>query len=298
MGLTLNDNDMIASNNINTLTYYDLYQRLKAIALVMFKWENLPDPIPAQFIEKTLYEYGVAGFINDKTLGHMVTKLAVAGKLNHYDQPVRYRAWAIEYNKAYDRDDLVVIKNNYQERPTSQTIKLYAQRLYEVERSTDVNIKLQKFPLVIRGPKSQLMSLKNIFMKYDGNQPAIYADAMLDENAIKAIKTDVPYIADKLIQYKHELWNECLTFLGINNLNGDKKERLIVDEANANGQLIELSADVMLSARLEAAEQINKLFGLDVKVSLRRQPGQEPQPMLPDWPGPDQGDQGGEIPNG
>ena len=117
-----------------------------------------------------------------------------------------------------------------------------------------------------------LMSLKNIFMTYDGNHPAIYADPMLDDNAIKAIKTDVPYVADKLLQYKHELWNECLTFLGINNLNSDKKERLIVDEANANEQLIQISADVMLATRQEAAKQINDKYKLDVRVGLRREP--------------------------
>ena len=100
---------------------------------------------------------------------------------------------------------------------------------------------------------------------------------MLDDNAIRAIKTDVPYVADKLLVYKHELWNECLTFLGINNINGDKKERLIVDEANANTQLIELSADIMLASRQEAVKEINKKFGLNIIVKLRRDFEQEIQ---------------------
>lgn len=276
MALKLNgESTILKTNQMNVLTFFDIYQRLKSIALVMFKWENLPNEIPAQFIEKTLYHYGQAGFFQDDKYGMMVSKISVDGKLNFYDQPIRYQANAQEYHKRFDREDLVVIKNNYLIRPTHQTILLYANRLYEVERSTDVNIKLQKFPLIIRGQKSMLMSLKNIFMKYDGNHPAIYADPMLDDNAIKAIKTDVPYVADKLLMYKHELWNECLTFLGINNLNSDKKERLIVDEANANGQLIQLSADVMLAARQEAVDQINDKYGLDVTVSLRREPDQD-----------------------
>ena len=292
MGLSLNPGtELLKTNQQNVLTFHDLYQRLKSIALVMFKWENLPNDIPGYFIEQSLYQYGQAGFFNDPTLGYMVTKINTAGKLNIYDQPVRYQAWAIGYSKQYDRDDLVVIKNNYLERATHETLLLYANRLYEVERSAETNIKLQKYPLIIRGQKSMLMSLKNIFMKYDGNQPAIYADPMLDDNAIRAIKTDVPYVADKLLMYKHELWNECMTFLGINNINGDKKERLIVDEANANGQLIKLSADVMLSSRQDAVKQINEKYGLDVTVSLRQEFEETPTFMF----GSDQDEsQGGE----
>ncbi len=292
MGLSLNPGtEILKTNQQNVLTFHDLYQRLKSIALVMFKWENLPNDIPGDFIEQTLYQYGQVGFFNDPTLGYMVTKINPAGKLNIYDQPVRYQAWAIGYSKLYDRDDLVVIKNNYLTRATHETLLLYANRLYEVERSAETNIKLQKYPLIIRGQKSMLMSLKNIFMKYDGNQPAIYADPMLDDNAIRAIKTDVPYVADKLLQYKHELWNECMTFLGINNINGDKKERLIVDEANANGQLIKLSADVMLSSRQDAVKQINEKYGLNVSVSLRQEFEETPAFMF----GQDQDEpQGGE----
>ncbi len=274
MALTLNEQtEILKTNQMNVLTFHDLYRRLKSIALVLFRWENLPNNIPADFIEETLYQQGRAGFFYDPTYGYMVTRITTAGKLNIYNQPVRYQTvTSTGYSKQWAIDELVIIKNNYLQRPTHETITLYANRLYEVERSAEVNIKLQKFPLIIRGQKSMLMSLKNIFMKYDGNQPAIYADPMLDDNAIKAIKTDVPYVADKLLQYKHELWNECLTFLGVNNLNSDKKERLIVDEANANGQLIQLSADVMLSARQEAADAINERYGLEVSVDLRQKP--------------------------
>ena len=292
MSLSLNPgSEVLKTNQMNVLTFHDLYQRLKSIALVMFKWENLPNNIPAHFIEHSLYNYGRAGFFSDPSLGYMVTKINTAGKLNIYDEPVKFQAWAVGYSKQYDRDDLVIIKNNYLERATHATLLLYANRLYEVERSAETNIKLQKYPLIIRGQKSMLMSLKNIFMKYDGNQPAIYVDPMLDDNALKAIKTDVPYVADKLLLYKHELWNECMTFLGINNINGDKKERLIVDEANANSQLVQLSADVMLSSRQEAVQEINDKYNLDIKVSLRRDFEQAPAFMF----GPEEQAGGEEI---
>ena len=38
--------------------------------------------------------------------------------------------------------------------------------------------------------------------------------------------------------HKHEIWNECMTFLGINNANTDKRERLITNEVDSNNDLI------------------------------------------------------------
>ena len=70
---------------------------------------------------------------------------------------------------------------------------------------------------------------------------------------------------------KMNIWNECLTYLGINNANTDKKERLISNEVDANDQLVEACGDIMLKARKEACERINKLFGTNISVERRTQ---------------------------
>ena len=85
-------------------------------------------------------------------------------------------------------------------------------------------------------------------------------------------KKVAPYVADKLIAYKKEIWNEFLTFLGINNVLVDKKERLVTDEANANNEVVNLNLQSFLIPRQEACKQFNKLFGLegtDKEVSVK-----------------------------
>ena len=88
---------------------------------------------------------------------------------------------------------------------------------------------------------------------------------------MRVLPTNPPFIADKLNDYKKEIWNEALTFLGINNLN-EKKERLITEETNSNNELINLNLQSYLTPRKEACKRFNTLFGLegdkaiDVKV--------------------------------
>lgn len=152
-------------------------------------------------------------------------------------------------------------------------MELFALRLYEAERTADVNIKAQKTPVMILLNEKQRLTMKNLYNQYDGNQPFIFGDKdNLSQEQLKAINTEAPFIADKIIDYKKEIWNEALTFLGINNIMVDKKERLITDEANSNNELINLNLQSYLAPRLEACKQFNEKFGLtgtDKEISVR-----------------------------
>ena len=152
-------------------------------------------------------------------------------------------------------------------------MELFALRLYEAERTADVNIKAQKTPVLLLMDEKQRLTMENLYSQYEGNRPVIFGDKnSLGENVIKAINTQAPFIADKIIDYKKEIWNEALTFLGINNIMVDKKERLITDEANSNNELINLNLQSCLAPRQEACRQFNEKFGFtgtDKEISVR-----------------------------
>ena len=57
-----------------------------------------------------------------------------------------------------------------------------------------------------------------------------------------------------------------MTFFGINNVNINKKERLITNEVDSNNEEIALSNDSMLDERVKAIEMVNKKFDCDIKV--------------------------------
>lgn len=142
-------------------------------------------------------------------------------------------------------------------------MNLFALRLYEAERTSDTNLKAQKTPVLLLVDEKQRLLLENLYSQYDGNMPFIFGDKLqLDKGLIQAISTLAPFLLDKLQDYKKEIWNEALTFLGINNIMIDKKERLITDEANSNNELINLNLQSFLAPRKEACKQFNEKFGL------------------------------------
>ena len=268
--------EFIDSAVLNTETYLNYLERLKQVAISQFEWLNLPSSMNAQFLERCLYEFGKASLLKTKDYGFINAKAVGSSDLNIYMLPSSINCFSTDslnedrklYNGFLDEetseyDYCVLVKNNQDMIPTEPTLRLFAWRLYEAERTCDVNIKAQKTPVLIVGDESLKLAMKNLFEKYEGNEPVIYADKkQLGTDTLRALKTDAPFIADKVMEYKKEIWNEALTFLGINNINVEKRERLVKEEANANNELVNLNLQNRLLVRKEACKQFNELFNL------------------------------------
>lgn len=260
--------------SVNNATYVDYLDRLKLVATSLFTWEGLDEVAgigASRFLELALYENGRGVFFKDDELGYMALRVNPNDKFNVYMLPTKVICYSFEYNKEKDFDDVVYIMNNNLQKPTLETLKLFAYRLYEVERTIDTNLLAQKTPILIEGDTKTILTLKNVYMQYSGNTPFIFGNKQYDlSNKLSVLKTDAPYLLDKLTLYKHEIWNECLSFLGINNANTDKKERLITDEVNSNNELINYYLNCFYKTRKEACEQINKKYGLNIQIKLNK----------------------------
>lgn len=268
--------DELISSSLNSKTYNDYFRRLSNIALTLFDWHNLPNNIPQRFIEKILFRHGKIAFFNDINKGFLVTKCTPSGEFNIYEEPILWNCYSYIYNAIIPNNELVIIRNNRFEHPTFDTLNLFALRLAEIERTINVNINVQKTPFFIECEEEERISLQNVFKDIESNKVAIFSRKRKNSNyksvidSIKVLNTNAPFISDKLTMIKHDVFNEAMTFLGINNANTDKKERLITDEVLSNVEQVDMSAQSMYKTRLEACEEINKLFNLNVSVTMRK----------------------------
>lgn len=261
------------SKALNDRILTDYFYRLMLISKALFKWENLPNGIDEKWIERYLFTEGACIFYKDPTLGFMVAKMGENGMLNAYDEPTDVFPYATNYEytgeQLINNANCVIIRNNDDMLPTAPTIQLYAYKLTNIDRTIDTNIMAMKMPIIVKCTDKQKLSLKQAMNQRNDNEPVIYADKSLNTEEISVLKTDAPIVFDKLQIQKHAVWNECMTFLGVNNANMDKRERLVDDEVQANNEQVQASEDVMLKARERACELINKMFGTNIKVSRR-----------------------------
>lgn len=259
------------SASSNKASYIQYYNRLMELSISMFEWENLPDTIDSRFLELVLFADGMSVFFEDEEIGYLALRTAIGGHLNLYQIPTERRAYASNgYQKQLNEDNSVIIFNNMLHTNSELEIEIYAKKLYNLDRAIEVNANAQKTPILITCEENQRLTLKNMYMQYDGNEPVIYGDKNINPNSLKVLTTGSPYVADKLYQLKMQIWNEALTYLGISNLNVQKKERLISDEVLRNQGGTIASRYSRLNARRQACEQINKMFGLNINVDYRK----------------------------
>jgi len=254
----------------NDVIFQQYYNRLLELSISMFEWTGLPDSIDPRFLELVLFGDGFSIFFKDDVLGFLALRTMIGGRLDVYQIPMERRAYASNgYNMKLDSSNSVIIYNNMIHTNSVLEVENFSARLAKLDRIIDVNCNAQKTPVLITCDESQRLTMKNLYMKYEGNVPYIFGDSNLNPNSIKVLKTDAPYNADKLYTLKTQIWNEALTYLGISNVNIQKRERLITDEVMRNQGGTIASRYSRLESRRQACKQINKMFGLDIWCNYR-----------------------------
>lgn len=255
----------------NSMAYNLYYLRLMELSISMFEWKNMPDTVDTRYLELMLFQDGQVVFFEDEALGKLTLQVAGNGKYDIYGIPRKRRAYG---NNGYQNSDLneknsVIIFNNMLHLNSMLPCIDYAEKLYDLDQTIIINAKAQKTPVLITCPEKKRLTMKNVYMQYDGNQPFIFGTDEFDPKSLQVLKTDAPFVADKLYQLKTQVWNEALTYLGISNTNTQKKERMLTDEVIRNMGGTIASRYSRLNARRDACDKINKMFGLNIECNFR-----------------------------
>ena len=268
------------SANANAIAEQYYLSRLSELAMSMFKWKNLPDTVDSRFLEYTLFYEGAVVFFQDENLkenqlaekgGYLALQVVLGGDLNVYRVPNTRKAYAVNgYINNLNQKNSVIIWNNMIRLPEYGRMMFYANKLYQIDRAIDVNVKGQRFPIAILCDEEQRLTMKNVYKQYDGNEPFIFGDKNLDLNNIQVVNTGSPYVADKLQQLKNNIWSEAMMCLGIPNSPSEKKERLVANEAKVSQGGTLASRSSRLEMRKMACAEINKMFGLDIDVEYNQ----------------------------
>ena len=256
------------TERINQSTILFWVKRFEEIASSCFRWNGLPETVDARFLESTLYHNGYALFFQEPEIGdYLGLPCAIGEQLSVYGIPKWRNAYGLnEYNCERDDTNSVIIFNNFAHTPTYIDMEVFAQRLYECDRAIDVNIRGQKTPKIITCSENQRLTMENLYMMYEGNHPFIFGDKGLDYASINSIDTASPFVSDKLQIVKRQIFNEALTFLGIENNSTEKAERLVTAETTSNLGAVQIQRLTRLKVRKQAADEINRMFGLNVSV--------------------------------
>ena len=256
----------------DTVRYNTFYRdRLTDIALSCVKWNDLPEEIDKRFLEWCLFYDGMAIFFKDEVIDKFVCiQVMPSGNFNMYRVPTDRTAYAVNgyQNSELNESNSVIIYNNLIRKPSASDIEIYAQKLTNIDLTINVNVNAQKTPVAIVCDETQKLTFENLYQQYAGNMPFVFGDKTLNLDNIKVLNTKADYKAEDLNKLKTDTWNEALTYLGVSNVQYQKKERINSEEINRSMGGAFASRRSRLKARQNAVDEINRLFGLNISVEF------------------------------
>lgn len=256
----------------DALSYQSFYRdRLTDIALSCVKWKNLPEEIDPRFLEWCLFYDGMAIFFKDDITEKFVCiQVMPSGQFNMYRIPKERTAYAVNgyQNSDLNETNSVIIYNNLLRKPSVQDIEIYAKKLTNIDLTLNVNVNAQKTPIAIICDETQRLTFQQLYQNYAGNMPFIFGDKGLNLDNVKSINTQADYKGEELNKLKTDIWNEALTYLGVSNVQYQKKERINTEEINRSMGGAFASRRSRIKARQNAVEEINKMFGLSIEVDF------------------------------
>ena len=258
----------------NSEVFWYNFNRLKLKAISMFEWINLPEEIDERYLELMLCQNGYVCFFKDQIVPDVDTYFALqctlGGRFNVYNIPTVYQIYtASGYNTRRTAEDSVIIYNNLLHSPTVPLLMYHAYNIANVERTIEINLNQLKRPYIFLVPENQRFTFTKLVNDIKNNQDVIIGNKDLNLDNVNPINTITPNNTLDLYTLKKRYYNEALTDMGINNLNVDKKERLVSDEVSSNDEDVLINRNSMLYARKIACEQINAMFGLNIDVKFR-----------------------------
>lgn len=258
----------------NSEVFWYNFNRLKLKAISMFEWINLPKEIDERYLELMLCQNGYVCFFKDQLVPDVDTYFALqctlGGRFNVYNIPTVYQIYtASGYNTRRTAEDSVIIYNNLLHSPTVPLLMYHAYNIANVERTIEINLNQLKRPYIFLVPENQRFTFTKLVNDIKNNQDVIIGNKDLNLENVLPINTITPNNTLDLYTLKKRYYNEALTDMGINNLNVDKKERLVSDEVSSNDEDVLINRNSMLYARKIACKQINEMFGLNVDVKFR-----------------------------
>lgn len=256
---------------LNNRTYYQYVDRLTELAISRIIWHDLPKTVDERYLELHLFTDGQMVYFDDEVVGNLCLNCTMTGRFDVYGYPILRRAYSAynNYKKLLKPDNSVIIFNNLMRTNSILDVKMFALRLYNLDRTIDINVNAQKTPVLIVCDENERLTMQNLYKQWTGNEPVIFGDKNLNVKGLQVLKTDAPFVADKLYELKCNIWNEALTYLGISNVTVNKKERLITDEVERGQGGVLANRFPYLNPREKAVIDINEMFGTNISVEFR-----------------------------
>lgn len=252
----------------------------------MFKYEGLPDTIPAKWFEHYLLCNGnciiarvndqlyalTGGMGNDATPYYIPAGYIVANPwLQTEGGTLSKQYWTetIDINGERHEQDAVIIFNDTYSQGVLPMLNRYCSQLVENDISLNIADILVRATINMSAADDKTKASAELYLKRlrDGNLGVIAEKPFIDGLNVR----EFHYVAQSitpLIEYHQYIKASLFNELGLNSNYNMKRESINSNESQLNDDMLHPLVDNMLKERREGIQRVNEFFGTDITVSF------------------------------
>ena len=262
--------------NTALVEYYTRYLFQKVISV--FEFEGLPEEWADNYFKYVLFGYGVIAVIYTDKYGVICQDCGLSG-FDVFYQPTRCiianpHLPGLKEFKIHENCEIIKLQPDYGS--VMDLVTTYADLMALALETTGANLLNSKLSYVFFAEnKTAAESFKKLYDRVASGEPM----AVIDKNLLMEDGTPAwqiftqnvgqNYITDRLLNDMKTLEDQFNTVIGVPNANTQKRERMITDEVNANNVDIQCRVNLWLETMNKDIEQVNRMFGTDIKVKYR-----------------------------
>ena len=248
-----------------------------------FKWNGLDEECAEQqenFIMRKLWSEGTVALRNIENTDMMAAASYATNQYNIFDFPE-----VITLVKNRDASDKIIPKDPQvvnkdvaiiyclpSHEPIEKIVDFYCSRMAQVELVINNNLKLHSNPFLISCTEENKQQMEDIVNRILNNELVVFC-SQKDITNLQALLLNAPYLIDKLKAYQVSLENELLTILGIDNSGTQaKKAQMLVDEVNANNDIINDFGASIEDELKQYLERANKVLNRNISIEAKSKP--------------------------
>lgn len=266
---------MIHSRN-TTLTWF--FERILTQRLFSVFEYDLPEEWDKDYFLYVLWLYGFGAVINTDKYGVIFQQCTLSG-YNVYYRPSRVIVSnpLLQTKELTINKDCALLKCAPDYRGVYDIISYYADQMAVLMEAFGVNAYNSKFSWIFAADNAAMAeSFKKMFDQVTSGNPAVAVDKKLfNENGDpRWIQFDQNlknnFIGKDILECMATIDNMFCTAIGLPNSNYEKRERLLVDEINANNSQTRALADVWMETIKHGMDVANDMFGLSLDIRYKQ----------------------------
>ena len=263
--------------------FQQYHQKYYNVWMTKFKWNGLDKDCEEQqenFIMRKLWSDGTVALRNIENTDMIAAAGYATNQYNIFDFPevvtlIKNREAS---DKIIPKDPQVVNKDVAilyclpSHEPIEKTVDFYCYRIAQVELVINNNLKLHNNPFLISCTEENKQQMTDIVDRILNNELVIFS-SQKDIASLQALIINAPYLIDKLKSYQVSLENELLTILGIDNSGVQaKKAQMLVDEVNANNDIINDFGAAIEDQLRQYLDRANKVLNRNISIEAKSKP--------------------------